>query len=313
NNLSATGIVGPITWNVLFLRHPNVWPVFPGVVLRRGMQGPSIRQAQEKLNELGAFPRLSGDGVFGPLTEAAVISFQKINNLNPDGIVGSNTWNTLFGHHPIPFPKRMIALTFDDGPGHNTERLLDILERHGAQATFFVMGNLVEPRRDTIMRIANIGSEVAGHTWTHYDLRQLSDREIAETIQSTSAAIESVTGFSPRIYRPPFGFTNNNVRRVSGEIGYSIVLWTLDTLDWRYRDPNIVYHTVMNNAEKDDIVLLHDVHVTTVDAMERVIPGLIAEGFQLVTVSELLAYKYGELIPGMIYGVPRPISMLMNI
>jgi peptidoglycan hydrolase-like protein with peptidoglycan-binding domain len=205
NNLNQTGIVGPITWNTLFYR---VWPPFPGVVLRRGMQGPSIRQVQEKLNELGAFPILAADGIFGPLTEAAVIAFQRLNKLNPDGIAGPITWNTLFGSHPVPFPKRMIALTFDDGPEHYTERLLDILERHGSRATFFVMGNLVEPRRDTIKRMADIGSEVAGHTWTHYDMRQLTDCEIAETILSTSAAIKSITGASPPIFRPPFGFTN---------------------------------------------------------------------------------------------------------
>ena len=201
--------------------------------------------------------------------------------------------------------KPMLALTFDDGPGPPTERLLDILEQYNARATFFVMGNQVEPRRNTIARMANIGNEVAGHTWTHYDMRQLSDLEIAGTIALTGAAIESVVGFSPPIYRPPFGFTNYNVRYISGKLGYSIVNWTLDTLDWRYRDPDIIYNTIMANVRSNDIILLHDIHVATVDAMKRVIPSLIAKGFQLVTASELLAYRYGELEPGMVYGKAR--------
>jgi len=295
--------------SVLSANVPNVWPPFPGVSLRRGMMGGDVQLLQERLNELGANPRLSIDGRFGPLTEAAVITFQRANDLTPDGIVSPVTWDTTFGSNPVPFPKRMIALTFDDGPGNYTERLLDILERHGAQATFFVLGNIVETRRNTIKRISDIGSEVAGHTWTHLDMRQLSDQQIAEKIQSTSVAIESVVGFSPPIFRPPYGFTNSNVRRVSSEIGYSIILWTLDTLDWRYRDADIIYNTIMNNVEIGDNILLHDVYDTTVDAMERAIPSLLAEGFQLVTVSELLAYKYGELEPGMIYGRPRPITI----
>lgn len=306
NGLNTTGIVGPITWNALF-SHP-VWPPFPGVVLRRGMRGPSIRQVQEKLNELGTFPLLATDGIFGPLTEAAVISFQRINQLNPDGIVDLLTWNVLFGNYSRPFPKRMVALTFDDGPGYYTERLLNILERNGARATFFVMGHLVEPYRNLIRRMADLGNEVAGHTWTHYDLRPLADFEIAATILSTSAAIRSITGVSPPFFRPPYGFTNYNVRRVSAEYGYSIILWTLDTLDWRYPDVGYVYRIIMDNVEPGDNVLLHDVHSTTVDAMERVVSGLIARGFQLVTVSELLAYKYGVLEPGRIYGAPRQLN-----
>jgi len=279
------------------------WPPYPGVVLRRGMQGPSIRQVQERLNELGANPQLATDGIFGPLTEAAVIAFQRANDLI--GIVGPITWDTLFSPQPEPLPNRMIALTFDDGPRQETEHLLDILERYGARATFFVLGELVEPGRNTVVRAANMGIEIAGHTWTHLDLRHLSDQEITETIQSTSAAIESVVGFSPHIYRPPYGFTNDHVRRVSGELGYSIVNWTLDTLDWLHLDAGVVYCSIMNDVRNGDIILLHDVHATTIDAMERVIPSLIAEGFQLVTVSELLAYQYGELEPGMVYGEPR--------
>ena len=311
NGLTPDGIVGSITWNVLFSNQPApppVWPPYPGIVLRRGMQGPSIRQVQERLNDLGAIPRLSTDGVFGPSTESAVMAFQRANGLAVDGIVGSITWNTLFSFNPAPLPNRMIALTFDDGPRQTTQRLLDILEHHNALATFFVSGSLVEMGRDIVARAANMGNEIAGHTWTHADLTQLCDWEIAEELQSTSAVIKSVTGLSSRIYRPPYGFTNSNVRRVSAELGYSIISWTLDTLDWHYRDAEVVYDIIMDNVIDDDIILLHDIHSTTIDAMERVIPNLISRGFQLVTVSELLTRKYGELEPGVVYGNPRQLG-----
>ena len=301
NGLTPDGIVGPNTWNALFSQPTPqpVWPPYPGVVLRRGMEGPSIKQVQEKLNELGANPRLATDGNFGPLTEAAVMAFQKANGLTPDGIVGPNTWNTLFSQ---PAPKKpMIALTFDDGPVGDTQRLLDILEKNNARATFFVLGGLVERGRNTIVRAANLGNEIAGHSWSHPDLRQLDDQEIAREIQSTSQIIKSITGKSPPIFRPPFGFINANVRRVAGELGYSIILWTLDTLDWHLRDADAIYQIIMDNVMENDNILLHDNHPTTVDAMERAIPKLIAQGFQLVTVSELLAHKYGELQPGVVY------------
>ena len=199
----------------------------------------------------------------------------------------------------------LISLTFDDGPRRHTERLLDILERNNTRATFFVIGNLVEPGRNTIARAAKIGNEIAGHSWTHPNLARLSDQQIAEQIRSTSTAIESVVGFFPHIYRPPFGSINHNVQRVSGELGYSIVNWTVDTLDWHYLNANVVYRTIMNNVKNGDIILLHDIHATTINAMELVIPNLIAKGFKLVTVSELLTYKYGKLEPGIVYGGPR--------
>jgi len=127
NNLTADGIVGPLTWNALFSQPTAppapVWPPFPGIVLFRGMQGPSIRQVQERLNALGANPRLATDGVFGPLTEAAVIAFQRANGLTPDGIVGVITWNRLFSQGtvtpppPPPPPQHSRTIVLDPGHG----------------------------------------------------------------------------------------------------------------------------------------------------------------------------------------------------
>jgi len=205
---------------------------------------------------------------------------------------------------PEPYVLRppMVALSFDDGPSSHTERILDVLEEHGGRATFFVLGYRVEPRRNTIIRALDMGNEIVGHTWGHPDLTLISEADVIWEIQATSAVIESVTGHSPNFFRPPFGRTNGNVRRISEELGYAIVNWTLDTVDWRDRNADTIYETIMSQVEDGAVILLHDIHVTTAQAMELVIPSLIEQGFQLVTVSEVLSYVYGELEPGLIYG-----------
>jgi len=202
-----------------------------------------------------------------------------------------------------PLRAPMVALTFDDGPSLHTERILDVLEHYNARATFFMLGYRVERHRNTVIRAANMGNEIAGHTWTHSHLTRLSAAEIWETIESTSAIIMNVTGNPPpRFYRPPFGLTNNTVRYVSTQMGYSIVNWDLDTLDWRYRNADTIYRTIMDEITDGSVILLHDIHLTTAMAIERVVPSLIAQGFRLVTLSELMDYFYGELEPGRIYG-----------
>ncbi|MCL2599749.1 MAG: polysaccharide deacetylase family protein [Treponema sp.] len=200
--------------------------------------------------------------------------------------------------------KPMIALTFDDGPSRYTDRILDLLEKHGGRATFFVLGNRVESWQDTIIRAVNIGSEIAGHSWSHPELTRLNDEQITQEIRDTSAIIEQVAGVSGRFFRPPFGRVDEQVVNVSNTLGYSIVNWTLDTQDWKHRNANSVYNAIMRGVQEGSIVLMHDIRTTTATAMERVIPALIAKGYQLVTVSELLHSLYGELEPGRVYGIP---------
>ena len=206
---------------------------------------------------------------------------------------------------PEAVKKPMIALTFDDGPYDYTQPILDILERYGVRATFFVLGENVEERQDTVRHAVKNGNEIAGHTWSHLPLTELSNKAIEESIQATSAIIEQVTGIpSCSFFRPPFGLVNQRVANVSAGLGYSLVGWTVDPQDWRLRNVNLIYDSVMNHVKENSIILLHDIFDTTASAMERVIPALIAEGYHLVTVSELLHHVYGELKPGRMYGNP---------
>jgi peptidoglycan/xylan/chitin deacetylase (PgdA/CDA1 family) len=197
--------------------------------------------------------------------------------------------------------KPMIALTFDDGPSRFTSQILDLLERHGARATFFVVGNRVESNREIIARAAELGNEIGGHSWNHRNLTELDEDEIKMQLLNTSAVIESVTGINPQIFRPPFGTVNDTLQSVSQTLNFAIIKWSLDTLDWRIRDSEAVYNAVMDNATDRAIVLAHDLYGTTADAMEYIVPALISMGFQLVTVSELMYHSGVAVEAGKVY------------
>ena len=193
----------------------------------------------------------------------------------------------------------MVALTFDDGPSQYTEYILDILKMYNARATFCVVGNRIEDWPNTIRRAVCLGNEVIGHSWDHTNFSRLNADQIASQILDTSAAIEAITGFPPPpIFRAPYGRLTSTVRSTSRELGYSILNWSIDPKDWRYRDPEHIYNFIMENVRDGSIVVLHDIRPYTSEAMTRVIPGLIENGFQLVTASELLEYFHGELEPG---------------
>ncbi|MCL2857159.1 MAG: polysaccharide deacetylase family protein [Oscillospiraceae bacterium] len=211
---------------------------------------------------------------------------------------------------PLQEGEKIVALTFDDGPHQHTSRILDVLEEHGGAATFFVLGYRVENHRSTMERAVRLGNEIAGHSWNHQDFSLLTEDEIAWQIKSASEAIAPFVGSSPRIYRPPYGRTNELVRQVSQRMGYAIINWTLDPRDWENRDADHIYDHIMSTIQNGDIIVMHDIYATTAQAMERVIPRLIEEGYRLVTVSELIAYLYGEIEPGVVYGRDYDVPMV---
>lgn len=197
--------------------------------------------------------------------------------------------------------KPMLALTFDDGPSKHTERLLDYFAQYGGNGTFFVVGNVAWGKPETLQRIISEGHELGGHSWDHTQLTSLDRKGIRSQLTKTQNLIYEHTGFKSCIMRPPYGSVNATVKEVAKGEGISLINWSVDTLDWEYRNADKVFDSVMSQAKDGAIILLHDLHATTVDAMERVIPALIAEGYQLVTVTELLTCNGGELEPGVVY------------
>jgi len=197
--------------------------------------------------------------------------------------------------------KPMIALTFDDGPSKHTSTILEVLEQNGAVATFFVTGNRVSAHRDIVLRAFNTGNEISNHSWSHKMLTRLSEGGIRTEILKANSAIESFTGTPPSSIRPTYGSVNDLVRKVTAELELPMILWSLDTSDWLTRDPDMTCDRIMENVKDKDIILLHDLHEPTAEAMVRVIPALVDRGFQLVTVSELLYHAGITPEPGEIY------------
>ncbi|HLU74189.1 MAG TPA: polysaccharide deacetylase family protein [Nonomuraea sp.] len=183
---------------------------------------------------------------------------------------------------------RCVALTFDDGPGRYTTRLLDALRARGARATFFVVGEMVAAPGGAarLRRIAREGHELGNHSWTHTQLTTLPRRLIARELQRTGDVVRYATGVRMHLMRPPYGSTDRRVAAESRRRGLAQILWNVDTYDWRDRVPKVVARRAAR-AKPGSVVLLHDIHRTTVKAVPRVLDALTRKGYRLVTVSEL--------------------------
>ncbi|MDR0471072.1 MAG: polysaccharide deacetylase family protein, partial [Nitrososphaerota archaeon] len=193
---------------------------------------------------------------------------------------------------------KMIALTFDDGPSENTGRLLDILSANNdAKATFFVLGSRMSQYQAVAARAIAQGCDVFGHSWNHDDYTTLTPAALKQDLERTNNAIFSATGVYPDMFRPPYLAYNDNVMSTAEDMGLAIILCALDSDDWRTLNATSIYNQIMSNAKDGTIILCHDIYASTVDAMELVIPALIANGYDLVTVSEIL----GEPEAGKLY------------
>lgn len=187
----------------------------------------------------------------------------------------------------------MIALTFDDGPHPKvTPRILDLLKQYNARATFFVLGNRVDSYADVLQREYQEGHEIGNHSFNHPSLTKLNAEEIAYQVQETDARIAHLVPSAPVLLRPPYGAVNDAVK---ASIQKPFVLWSIDTLDWKTRNRDAVVKEVVGKVKDGDIVLMHDLYATTADAVEVILPALAKEGYQFVTVSELLAER--EIVP----------------
>ncbi len=187
---------------------------------------------------------------------------------------------------------KRIALTFDDGPHYKyTAEILDILSEYDIKATFFVVGQLAERYPELILREISEGHEVASHTWSHPHLSGLSPSVLTSELSSTEELLYELAEYRPRLFRPPEGKYSDSVRRVAAELDYEVVLWTVDTRDWAHTPTDKIVETVLGNTESGSIILCHDFVggvSPTPDALKRFIPELKRNGYEFVTVSELI-------------------------
>lgn len=183
-----------------------------------------------------------------------------------------------------------IAITFDDGPHvTQTPRLLKMLKERGIKATFFCVGQCVAQNPEIAMQIITEGHEIANHSWSHPLLTKMSESAVKDQIDRTHNVIKQTTGVTPTLMRPPFGgFTLRQRAWANAVWNYKIILWDVDSLDWKHRSPAKTESIIMAETKKGSIILCHDIHKTTVDAMPATLDALLAKGFKFVTVTDLL-------------------------
>jgi len=183
-----------------------------------------------------------------------------------------------------------IAMTFDDGPSATlTPKLLDILAAHHMKVTFFVLGEMVAEHPEILARAAREGHEIASHSWSHPNFAKMSQESIRSQLQRTDDEIKNTTGKRPTLFRPPYGsITERQKRWIHDEYGYDIILWDVDPLDWKRPGPAVVRNRILKETRAGSIVLSHDIHPGTIEAMPSTFDELEAKGFKFVTVSELL-------------------------
>lgn len=193
----------------------------------------------------------------------------------------------------VPVSGNYIAITFDDGPHpQNTPRLLDMLAKRNIKATFYVIGRSVDLHPGVLRRTVAEGHEIGNHSHTHRLLSKLGDTEVRQEMQRCQDAIGRAAGVRPRTMRPPYGGLLQRQREmIHNEFGYPTILWSVDPLDWKRPGPSVVASRILSGTSAGGIVLAHDLHSQTVDAMPATLDGLLKRGFKFVTVSQLIAMK----------------------
>jgi peptidoglycan/xylan/chitin deacetylase (PgdA/CDA1 family) len=225
--------------------------------------------------------------VFGVVVAAAVL------------VIGGLTGHVTRADNLSCSAVKCVALTFDDGPGPYTDRLLQILKDDNAKATFFLIGNKVAANPAGAKRIVDAGMEIGNHTWEHPNMTTIPTEDIATQFSRANDAITAATGRTPTLWRPAGGLSDGVVRQTAGRFGLAEILWDVIPFDW-INDSNTAAtrYMLMTQIKPGSVVLFHDTYSSTVDLLYQFIPVLKANRYRLVTVSELL----GPRAPGSSYG-----------
>jgi len=212
---------------------------------------------------------------------------------NPNMNLPSQFSGTTVSHSRGLSTNPYVAMTFDDGPHpQNTPRLLDMLRARNIKATFYVIGGNVDRYPHIVRRIVAEGHEIGNHTYTHRKLTSLGDSDVKKEMSRTEDSIVRAAGVKPRTMRPPYGALLTRQRSaIFSDFKYPTIMWSVDPNDWKRPGPSVVTSRILNGAHNGAIILAHDLHAPTVDAMPGTFDGLLSKGYQFITVSQLLAQK----------------------
>lgn len=269
-----------------------------GASVQEGSSGDNAGQAlSEGASDAGVMDAGTTDaGASG--TAALDPAAESIANRNT--LIATSDPNIFYiNGRQIDKTRPVAALTYDDGPHPPVgNRIMDVMAQYGQKCTFFMVGNRVSGRADEVKRMAAEGHELANHSHSHAYLNKISAEAVRQEVAVCNDAIATAAGVRPGLMRLPGGLKNDTVM---SNIGMPVILWNIDTRDWKTRNSDQVTAEVLGNIKDGDVVLMHELYNSTADATERIVPELTARGFQLVTVSELAAIKGVGLNPGQIY------------
>lgn len=204
---------------------------------------------------------------------------------------------------PTPAPvvrDKAVALTFDDGPSRaNDGKILETLQKYGAHATFFVLGDRARVDGDILQMYLAAGCEIGSHSWNHPQLSKMKWNKVERQLSKTNKMVSNLTGgYQIRLLRPPYGSISKTMRK---KLDVPMILWSLDTLDWKTRNTKKIFREVRKEVKDGDIILMHDIYSTTADAVEKVVPWLQNKGYDVLTVSELMERKGKNIENGSAY------------
>jgi peptidoglycan/xylan/chitin deacetylase (PgdA/CDA1 family) len=194
---------------------------------------------------------------------------------------------------------KAVALTFDDGPSTaNTPQILSLLKKYNAHATFFVVGNRVEAGADLLKKEIEIGCEIGNHSWDHANLSNMTMKQVNKNLNKTKKIVKKLTGYTVTLTRPPYGAISTVMRK---KMDTPMILWSVDTLDWKSKNAKAVLKQVKKQVRDGAIILVHDIHESTAESMKTVLPWLIKNDYDILTVSELMERKGIKLKAGKAY------------
>lgn len=207
--------------------------------------------------------------------------------------VSSSPMAKVYYHYKTVEP--YLCLTFDDGPDKvQTPKVLEILKKYNAKATFFVVGEEIEYQKSILKKVFNAGHDIGNHFYAHENINKLTESQIKESIKKTNDLIYEVTNKKPKYVRPPYGIVNDKLKKVCGELGMDIIIWTddKDSLDWKKTVDSVIINNLTKKVSNGDIFLFHDGNKTftnTLSAIDVIIPTLQKKGYKFVSISTLLA------------------------
>lgn len=198
--------------------------------------------------------------------------------------------------------KKVIAFSFDDGPSRQyTKKILNILKRNNAKASFFVLGSKIEEYSDVLKEMIDWGNEIGNHSYNHEDVEELTYDELYKSIKITQDLIHKSIDYNPKLVRFPGGNTNNDCNKIANKLNLSIVKWSIDSCDWFIKDGSVICDNVLNELYEGSIILFHDIYPQTVDVVKKLLKVLNKKGYQVTTISEMFEYYGVELKTGKQY------------